>query len=62
MGFTRKATRGAVLGRWLASRNPWLMLAAGLVIGYRALQQRAAEGKNIGPFARLPGLREHGSV
>jgi hypothetical protein len=53
----RNAVRGAVVGRLLASRNPWVMLAAGLVMGYRFLKQRAAQGKSIGPFARLPGMR-----
>ena len=57
MGRARQTVRGAVVSRLLATRNPWLMLAAGVVFGFRYLKQRAAEGKSIGPFARLPGLR-----
>lgn len=53
----KQGVKTALVGRLLATRNPWILAAAGLVFGYRWLRQRAAEGKNIGPFARLPGMR-----
>lgn len=53
----KQRVKSAAVARLLATRNPWILAAAGLVFGYRWLRQRAAEGKDIGPFARLPGLR-----
>jgi hypothetical protein len=52
----RKAVQNAFFARLLATRNPWVLAAAGVVFAVRYVRQRAAEGKSIGFLSRVPGL------
>lgn len=62
MARRSKAVRSAFIGRLLTGRNPWVLLAAGVVFAVRLIRQRAAEGKSIGILARLPGMTPAQSI